>query len=417
MRWAALVLVLGACASTTETQPDAPTDVGVDAVAADAGRDAPVLDAGLDASAASDGGRDASLDAGADSFARDVGGDAPSDAGPDAPSCTLDPGSGTAAEVAAAEACALCSYYARCGIDVSSTFLGSASCTDFWANVDEGGDVTLQALIDAGRARYDVVAVARCTAIIANAPCGQFFGAVEGCAVPFTLIGTVAEGDACVTDVECASGLCDDPPGCGNSGVCRAAPAVGDSCDPLAADPECILPAECMGGICTAPTFSHPGDACTGGGSCPGSELDCWGGTCHAPADATIVGLGAACTIDGQVQCAPGLVCPNAIAPTCQPGDVAVGGACTDATPEQCTNGAWCNGGVCTALPGVGSDCSTTYRCAGAARCGCPTNATCMMSEYVCSALHHLGDACTNDTGCWSNACVGGVCVPRPLCD
>lgn len=83
-----------------------------------------------------------------------------------------------------------------------------------------------QALIEANRVRFDADAAERCLALWADS-CMDSFERDAVCASVW--VGVVADGDGCVDDAECASGVCTGSlEACGS---CAASVALGGECD------------------------------------------------------------------------------------------------------------------------------------------------------------------------------------------
>ena len=268
--------------------------------------------------------------------------------------------------------------------------------------------------VAAGRATFDATQAPACQAALAALDCdaaaraGSAPGAglgVAGCAAAFG--GAVPDGDACVDDVDCATGFCTAAWTGTCPGICAPRGASGVSCldRPCAAGLVCDFTA---GGICRTP--SAPGGPCpcgadawcdTGGatpvcrtlqqsGTCPGPwacapGLACAGSpaTCRLPASE-----GTAC-LPAVGGCAPGLAC-DPLSQTCRPAPV-VGQSCVvtvgTATATLACQDGWCDAGgtrQCRALGADGQTCRTDVECRG--RCDATTLRCVGASGLACAA-------------------------------
>jgi hypothetical protein len=185
------------------------------------------------------------------------------------------------------------------------------------------------------------------------------------------IVGTVAQGGACVNGGECVSGSCNIPP-------CTAQCCQG-TCDP------------------SGPQPTPDGGDCSQTYSCQGTDVcvfDTTGltATCQARLPA-----GSACTTD---ECAEGYLCagvdPTTGSGTCQK-PKAVGESCTG--DGECAGTLNCgSSGTCVAPADVGASCATV-NCVNWARCD-TTSMTCV--EYALP-----GAACDDSTG---DYCLAGQC-------
>ncbi len=312
-----------------------------------------------------------------------------------------------------------------------------------------------------GAVIYDPSKVGACDARFRSDPCGfadllfatDIFYVLSFC--PGTLTPEQKQGDACVSDGECQSGLfCNKGDTGACPGTCTAYSTAGQPCDTNGL--QCADGFLCnASNICEA-TTGAVGTPCTSDSDCGGSTIYiCLGdaacneppvlwcdkstGTCAAGLDA-----GAACgpADAGNQPCARGLSCAavlltgTCVAPgpagtpcsddsACETGlhcgafqfDVSLGkcapptvegAACTSQT--ECASGLFCKydeGGtsaVCSAPSGLGGACT------GNSNADCQTGLTC--SNQICMNTLYPGDACGDATSlCVLSTCKSGVCA------
>jgi Dickkopf N-terminal cysteine-rich region len=270
---------------------------------------------------------------------------------------------------------ALCDYGVRC-----SSYPDLASC------MSANGDSTPQLVADvkAGKTLYDAAQAGACLDGLAPSGCTRSSEGPIPAACDQAFKGTIAEGGACASGVECLSTIC-------NFNACD----ISTTCCPGVCGPVRVTVAE--GGVCGLPnTTCGTGMFCqfaTGGAS-----------TCKRRGAA-----GAACT--PGLECADGLTCV-----------VSVGS----------------RAGVCGSFPRTGEDCATTDgtcdartdfcdpttskctpRLAPGAACvpsasSCATYARCDVMSGKCVSLGGLGAACAAGSDCFSHQCVSGACAARP---
>jgi hypothetical protein len=181
---------------------------------------------------------------------------------------------------------------------------------------------------------------------------------------PVFFFGTIANGEGCMENADCASGSCSGSQ-LNACGTCQPTADVGESC--AAQDPPCRFGLFCdVDDVCRS--RAEPGASCTGQGQCIAS-LACMEGICNAP-----LPLGAPCS-DGQCDAELGL----------------------------------CYGGYCTAywpIPFPGEQCPYGF-CSGNAYC----DAT--QSPQTCIARGELGGPCTARADSGSS----GTCLAHLVCD
>ena len=242
----------------------------------------------------------------------------------------------------------------------------------------------VQIFIDSGSLSYDAKAAGKC--LDSAAVCDRSTAAPEACDNIFQ--GNVADGEACLARLECASGGDCDFTGCEEqccAGVCQP---------PIALDQACELFDTCAEGLyCTASLFepgtckqlNKEGEAC--------EFRSCESGTfCH---DTTFV-----CTV------------PSADGESCDP---AFGGGAVSCD----SNDHWCDSSnVCSprALPEEACSIFGPFELDS-----CVNYAVCI--DAVCVALPGLGDACEDDSAvsCLGDLeCISGTCqapMPREPCE
>jgi hypothetical protein len=192
------------------------------------------------------------------------------------------------------------------------------------------------------------------------------------CSVP----GTLAEGAACGSDWQCATGFCEIVAGklCG---ACAArvssgqrAPDGGAAC---VVDDDCDARLVCAGGTCVSP--GAVGATCSGTQPCL-RTLTCIGGKCATP-----LAVGASCTAATDCNGSTGLYCDTASTKKCvQAGIAASGQPCgvVSGTLVACASGALCANidmagqGTCHEPAGDGAPCGTL------AGIGCTLPAVCI---------------------------------------
>jgi hypothetical protein len=262
--------------------------------------------------------------------------------------------------------------------------------------------------VAARRTAFDPARASTCQSAIAALDCetaeraGSAPGAplaVPDCAAAYA--GAVQDGDACVDDLDCATGFCTAAWVGTCPGICAPRGAAGVSCldRPCAAGLACDYTA---GGICRVPSPA--------GGSCP-CGADAW---CDAsgstPVCRTLQQSGAC---PGPWACAPGLVCAGS--PTTCRLPAAEGTACVPAA-AGCAPGLACDpvSQTCRTAPGVGQSCvvaqggtTVTLACQDG---WCDTAGT-----KLCRPLGADGQACRSDVECrghcdaTTQVCTGGA--------
>ena len=322
---------------------------------------------------------------------------------------------------------AACEAYTNCLGPLFDVFLAGEDCvTNFGKRVDEQLPDFQQA-IDDGRVAYHGDQVAACAADLRSRECAELQQRGSGpCEAVFT--GTVALGESCSLDEECAGGaFCDFGATC--PGTCRELAAEGDECNE---DDDCASGLVCSDAdqICEEP--AGPGDVCQGGNAdcalgymCAGADEDMnQPGNCRAYDEVFSAGDGDTCDPDNGVLCQSGLTCQiEAIADPLEwscAQKVGSGDTCRPAFPDQCPDDEYCNvppamialgmiDGTCEPRPGAGDPCG------GLESNVCAPNLRC--NGGTCKALTEIGGGCMVDAVCYSEHCVDGECASANSCE
>jgi hypothetical protein len=282
-----------------------------------------------------------------------------------------------------------------CRLDVGcGTMPDMATCVAT-LQVDTTEFATLRADIASGKVRFDSASASACIDYanrLYAGPCTRSMIAANTAAVGENvcdkfLVGAVAEGGACFSSYECASGTCTlTDTACLRAhqccaGTCAAAtveptpiPAGGD-CSALLPGQGCVAGAYCVSNTCRVPS-KVAGTACTSALFDCASPLFCaldaagGNGTCQ-PAAAT----GAPCnTVSSYGVCDDIPDYCDKTTATCTP-RVGVGGAC-DATAANCVGYATCLGGTCVAMSTARGACNDASgpSCLGDLECSATTS-------------------------------------------
>ena len=238
------------------------------------------------------------------------------------------------------------------------------------------------------------------------------------------ITGTVANGGACYTDIDCAAGTCDTS-AAACPGTCFAFVAAGQACG--GPNATCAPGLACDGATPVCKLRSTAGGACPclPGNFCDGASATCMAKRSTGPcANTEQCTLSSACV---QSQCAP---------------YVGVGSACTPgATPSEpagCGIGSYCESGTskCIAWPVFGESCAAFPVCLGGFCDGAtkvctaprPAGATCasplecqkgnycdIAGDKTCKAEKAIGAACSLAFECQSSSCKASVCVAETV--
>lgn len=223
--------------------------------------------------------------------------------------------------------------------------------------------------------------------------------------------GTLALGEACFSQVQCASGYCDRVPSWGDCGTCKRGRSEGESCTD--ATDVCKENLGCSDGICQPPGHKL-GEECLGKGIICQRALYCNDSfRCAAYGQA-----GASC--NASTPCAHVLFCQAGVCVARFPD----GTNCTDSA--MCASGL-CDNGVCTAVPPrptgliAGQDCSAgscrdDLWCSKNHVCTVPTHlpegAACARDDFptiACENGFYCDETCTEANGCQ------GTCRRYPI--
>lgn len=276
-----------------------------------------------------------------------------------------------------------------------------------------------------GRVVYDSRELPGCLAALEKASCDEvLFGECRG-----VFMGTKKAGESCVLDLECA-----DQQQCAVSnscpGSCAPAGKAGEACSTYN---RCAPGFACASDLCVK--AAKLGEACGGDvrcqgyGFCSGFDATTPGdtGTCVARNELATSGQDEPCEPFSEPLCKAGFVCTtklegDIVVGSCQK-PVASGAACTYSTPDPCPRGEYCSitspvgvkpaTGACRATLKVGETCLFE----GVRVAACETGAKCDVDSKLCVATSHLDGPCSSDTGCYSDTCVDGKCVPRVECE
>ncbi|MBX3272734.1 MAG: hypothetical protein KF729_20905 [Sandaracinaceae bacterium] len=261
---------------------------------------------------------------------------------------------------------------------------------------------------------FDAAAAEACLAEAARVACEQDFYLQDGLplACDAALRGTVADGAACASGLDCVSGLC----GCMRT--CEPVAGVGAACTEM----PCARGSRCEGGTCVANVAPRrEGEPCTAGfephGDC-GVQLRCIEGTCRAASSLRVRTEGEPCewsttepaTLAEAAWCAAGLECD------------------TSGSSQVCrrplANGVECSSySLCDRAAGSCQGPSTEIQCRPYANAGeecwpegrgsaCAPGLVCDSSEPECvRAGRAVGEECDRDEVCASGVCDSGARV------
>ncbi len=295
----------------------------------------------------------------------------------------------------------VCAGLSSCGCRFDVRGYDAAGCVDARAaECVTGLGARIAPDIQAGRARFDEVAVAACLA--ASEAMAQSCLLGTGLAAPLPeecaaiVLSTASLGGTCQLTggglAFCAAG----------AGICVPGDAGGDTC---IARPGAGVP--CVAGVCAT------------------------GLLCDAEMCAPPRAEGAACT--SLLACEPGQICDR----THRCGAPAAANAPCDDT-RQCQAGLACSEGTCTALAALGDDCSGPGTCGAQRSCGrapetrtctdpdgagaactsdtCADRFACAQTSMTCQALPGDGQACLDGACADGFTCIDGqgTCAPLP---
>jgi len=308
-------------------------------------------------------------------------------------------------DLAEATADAWCDQLVRCGV-----FESRDQCD----TLDGTLAPNLPAGVAGGTIDYDGEAAADCVDDIASMDCDPSHRDKRllpaSCAPAFT--GTLAEGDSCVVDEQCVSGVCVRG-GCNMAccvGVCAepapARAAIGEECVEVA----CVDSAWCSDGVCVE--LSSEGTECEDNAECE------FGLACYSMSDATptcrsLPGEGDACPTDNVTPCDSLRLSCNPATEICEEllyeGD--------DCVPEaaRCSRAyLYCNPDTrtCSLYPELGEECPL-YLCSGEAYCDFNWRTL----TGTCEAFKADDDRCVLGFECESGYCTRDErCAIEPIC-
>jgi len=248
---------------------------------------------------------------------------------------------------------------------------------------------TMRTDIASGLVKYDALAARRCVnGFAALRTCSSIAIAVTfkeldvACNAVFT--GTVAPGDTCYFDEECAAhgvctfGQCPSTTCC--AGTCTAAPApipLGGDCTtasgPCVDGAVCGLNAQGTTPLLVCLKVAGPGEACTTATPCQSpyacvtTEATAASSSCIAPS-----GSGQTCGTATTSFCDDERESCDTTTKRCTP-HIAVGGTCDPASAVSCVGYATCTLTTCVALGGPGDSCDPAtgalQECLGSLEC------------------------------------------------
>ncbi|MFT7625484.1 MAG: hypothetical protein ACI9WU_004675 [Myxococcota bacterium] len=281
---------------------------------------------------------------------------------------------------------------------------------------------------ETGNATVDLEAFQACIDSVAGASCSDLASLPGDCGT--AVVGTVAEGEACTWDVECAgANFCRIDDAC--PGVCTAAKPADAAC---AEGDLCAEGLVCHGDACVAGAAKDAAcgadqPPCVFGLLCAGLDEEAdQAGTCIEFSSLQTQKDGESCDALAGQFCEPGLFClvdaidGDANVTWACGSAAATGGACRPGLPDPCPAGEICVApdgeldGTCTTLPGAGEPCLKGGMVEGTPLLFC-RQATACSSASQCEAVVLLGESCTEDLFCITGRCADGTCAPVDPCD
>ncbi len=331
-------------------------------------------------------------------------------------------------ELPAKYSAAICAAYGTCVGALLPLFLGGEDCTTNLRRVVEDELPNFQTAVMSGKAKYDGTKLQACADKLAGLGCDAIYQRdIDECVA--TLSGTVAAGQACTMDVECAKGNYCKGVAC--PGICSAREAAGGSCD---ADTDCASGLACHSGKCE--TLAKVDEACglatspdcSAGLTCVGADSKAKKvGKCRPNAEAFKGSVSESCDPQAGVLCKEGSVCTiqsfgvaGLVAACTAP--LAAGAACKASYPDACPLDEYCKlsgnialgmvDGACTKKPKAGEPC-------GVGLLGgdiCAPNWRCNKAK-TCIVEERAGGSCESADICYSGTCTGGKCVAGGKCN
>jgi hypothetical protein len=297
----------------------------------------------------------------------------------------------------------VCEWASNC-----PTYNYYADADDCVAHADgiQGGALTAMRrerarAVEDGRAAIDEAQFTQCLIETAADRCNTAF-LTPSCKLRFS--GTIADGQPCLGDIECASPGATCARDCADAcceGVCDPADAIGATCESFYG---CVPGATCDIGTCFAGDL---GSQCNTLGGCdPERYCDLQTHTCKQD-----LPPGATCT--NLLQCGGETSCVGL--------ETSATGTCSrlteagDPCDAFCYGNLVCAGGVCKSLPAVGQTCGSVP-CLGAGnvcingRCAPRVGVGVECHDTICAP----GLFCTNELGDTTPACAepGGTGAP-----
>jgi hypothetical protein len=272
--------------------------------------------------------------------------------------------------------------------------------------------------VASSRLAFDGASAQACVEAMAAMSCAEFEPGIFPPSCRAALTGTVTNGGACASNLECANGFCaSETFTC--PGTCTAFVGAGGDCS---GGRLCAAGLACAGadqGPFTCVTPAGLNQPCSGAGGCqPGLYCQAGFGTCAqqkfsggdcADPDACALGFACQTVTVGQTTTS-----------TCVP---VVGQNASCGIGLAVCGGAWnCIGDRCTAPPSAGAACDPALTCVVEATAwGCLPCADGLCPSGTCVPFRPNGAACTFSEECYYGACTGtldtpGVCVV-PACD
>jgi hypothetical protein len=309
-----------------------------------------------------------------------------------------------------------------------NVFGTEARCVELGAELlrRNGASDDLLRLVSEGTVRYDRALASACFAALRKCGAPTDVAEIGACREMFD--GSVAAGEACYVDEDCAGdAYCasagDAPFAFVCPGICRPRKANGASCS---FENECAASkgfAACRsdeaGTRCVDYSLAAPvaldqpcgfleREALTPCGSaawCDGAR-----GSCRGELSA-----GAACTSQADV-CALGFACSEADAGSvCRPMPIGknAGDACESTSNGVCDPflSLFCVAGAC-ALTGDGTE-GSPCRSSDLGQFTCRPGLACGSTTHVCKPIVKTGEPCEGPAQCESRSCIGGTCNAR----
>jgi hypothetical protein len=320
----------------------------------------------------------------------------------------------------------------HCSSFLAELYFGPNDCVDLLtARFQAATLANLEDAVAIGTMKFDESKLDSCLSKIDALGCA----ALDNVYIPAcesALGGTVDVDGSCAFDGECkGDAYCKYDGTC--PGVCTQREFAGAVCRD---DAECQPGDKCFGGKCTQKLAA--------GEACAKDDVGCRSGYVCGPD----TGSGRKCVaVDSLFGNAAGAPCSIATASLCEQGSYCAitsvtveegaiqscveeapsGSACTFSYPDMCPNSQYCDGTAITATPTpiIEGTCRLlpvhNEPCTGLTELGkaCAENHVCVMTAEgaVCHKLQLNGKTCEVAADCYSDNCVGGVCMPKADCE